>query len=328
MGGSAPPEYHRHHMAEMLAAPMFHHLHLNSVDPDAAIAFYTRVFPSTSPTTWAGLPALASPNSVLILINRVTTPPPAAPETAYWHFGWHVPHAHERMEELRGQHGLNLLPLYTGAGAAAVFISSDTWPAHPGTLGRTKREVEEAQASGIEPRRQGGFAYLRGPDGALVELAGDFETEFFNHVHMFHEHPFCAQLWYQQHLHAMPMARRVLPESVTEGNCRVERGPDATFPSLVPTGTYRTPAAGVAFGDVTLPSYMPQGNQPLAGTRGQLCDHIALSVENLDAWMDKLKAEGVGFLEQQYRLGDTRAVMIEGPSHEAIELVEILTPLP
>ncbi len=35
--------------------------------------------------------------------------------------------------------------------------------------------------------------------------------------------------------------------------------------------------------------------------------------------------EGVGvtFLEEPYRLGDTRAGMIEGPSREAIELVEV-----
>ena len=28
-------------------------------------------------------------------------------------------------------------------------------------------------------------------------------------------------------------------------------------------------------------------------------------------------------LEQPYKLGDTRAVMIEGPSREALELVEV-----
>ena len=43
----------------MLPAPGFHHLHLNSVDPEAAIDFYTRQFPSTSKTSWGGLPALA-----------------------------------------------------------------------------------------------------------------------------------------------------------------------------------------------------------------------------------------------------------------------------
>jgi 4-hydroxyphenylpyruvate dioxygenase-like putative hemolysin len=61
---------------------------------------------------------------------------------------------------------------------------------------------------------------------------------------------------------------------------------------------------------------------PLVPTRGHLYDHIGLSVTDLDAWVAKLTAEGVTFLEQPYRLGDTRAVMIEGPSREAIELVE------
>src|SRR5262249_31063880 len=74
----------------MLPAPGFHHLHLNSVDPDKAIAFYLRQFPSTSKTRWAGLPALASPNNVLIVFSQVDRPPPTSPPTAIWHFGWHV----------------------------------------------------------------------------------------------------------------------------------------------------------------------------------------------------------------------------------------------
>jgi hypothetical protein len=51
-------------------------------------------------------------------------------------------------------------------------------------------------------------------------------------------------------------------------------------------------------------------------------DHIALSVADLDAWSAKLRSEGVTFLGEPYTLGDTRAVMIEGPSREALELVE------
>src|SRR5712691_11042560 len=48
----------------MLPAPGFHHLHLNSVNPDAAIDFYTRQFPTTARTSWGGFPALKSPNNV------------------------------------------------------------------------------------------------------------------------------------------------------------------------------------------------------------------------------------------------------------------------
>ena len=101
------------------------------------------------------------------------------------------------------------------------------------------------------------------------------------------------------------------------------RGPDRTWPALNREGMFRTPRAGVEFGDVSMMWYANQGDRPLVSSRGQLQDHIALKVADLDAWADKLKSEGVTFLEQPYPLGDTRALMIEGPSREAIELVEV-----
>jgi hypothetical protein len=72
-----------------LPAPHFHHIHLNSVDPDAAIDFYTRQFPSTAKATLAGFPALKAGN-VYVLFTKVYAPPPTAPQTAIWHYGWQV----------------------------------------------------------------------------------------------------------------------------------------------------------------------------------------------------------------------------------------------
>ena len=43
---------------------------------------------------------------------------------------------------------------------------------------------------------------------------------------------------------------------------------------------------------------------------------------DLDAWIGKLRSDHVKFLEQPYTFGNGRAVMIEGPSLEAIELIE------
>ena len=65
-----------------VGVPRFHHLHLNSTNPEAAIAFYTRQFPSTSKITFAGAPALKSPNNVLVLFTEVDAPPPLQPQTA------------------------------------------------------------------------------------------------------------------------------------------------------------------------------------------------------------------------------------------------------
>ena len=80
---------------------------------------------------------------------------------------------------------------------------------------------------------------------------------------------------------------------------------------------------GVTFGDVSMNWYMDQTDKPLVGTLGHLMDSVGLSVPNLDPWIAKLKAEGVHFLKEEYKYGNTRAIMIEGPSHEAIALVEV-----
>jgi catechol 2,3-dioxygenase-like lactoylglutathione lyase family enzyme len=306
-----------------LPAPGFHHLHLRSTNPDAAIAFYTKAFPSTARSTWGGMPALTSPNNVLVLFMKVDQPPATQPQTAVWHFGWHVTNERATMARLRAD-GVTLLPLYTSDEGGTVNINSDTWPGTGGVLGLTKQGIEEAKRTNVKPVGGAGFAYIRGPDDALVEVQGDMPAERFNHVHMYHEDPFCAQLWYQKHLNApVPQAGRGGPGPRTEATCKVPRGADRTWPALDVDGMYRTPSAAIAFGDISMGGYMRQGDRPLVSTRGHLADHIALGVANLDAWVAKLRGESVTFLEQPYNLGDTRAVMIEGPSREALELVEV-----
>jgi catechol 2,3-dioxygenase-like lactoylglutathione lyase family enzyme len=306
----------------MLPTPGFHHLHLNSVDPDAAIDFYTRQFPSTEKTRWGGHPALKSPNDVLILFTKVGRPAPSAPQSAIWHFGWHVTDARASLATYKTRREVELLPLYTTEAGGSVLISSDTWPSIGNTLGLTKAQIAEAKANGVRPAGGGGFAYMRGPDDALVEYAGNYPAERFNHVHLYQEDPICASLWYQKHLNA-PVRAGFEATTRTEADCRVPRGADRTWPALGREGMFRTPRAGVEFGDVVLTWYANQGEQPLASSLGQLQDHIAFKVADLDAWIDKLRSEGVAFLADPYRLGDTRAVMVEGPSREALELVEV-----
>src|SRR5712692_185348 len=284
----------------MLPPPGFHHLHLNSVDPDAAIDFYVRQFPTSAKTSWGDLPALTAPNNVLVLFTRVATAPATSPQTAIWHFGWHVTDTRASLEGYKARPDVILLPLYTTDEGGSVLVSSDTWPSTGRTPGLTKAQISLAKAKGVQPTRTGGFAYMQGPDD-----------------------PFCAQLWYQQHLNAPVFAGRTSETPLTEATCKVPRGPDRSWPALDREGMFRAPAAAVVFGDVALPWYVRQGDRPLVSTRGQLYDHIGLSVADLDAWVAKLRGEGVTVLEEPYELGDTRAAMIEGPSREALELVEI-----
>ncbi len=306
-----------------LPAPKFHHLQLNSVDPDAAIAFYVKEFPSTSKTSWQGMPALASSNHVLIVFNKIASAPDADPNvTAYWHFGWSVTDSRKSLDIFRAQN--LLVPFYTDDLGNFVGISSDTYPYPPGVPGRTREQIEEAKVQNLQPTHVAGNGYILGPDGAIIEFTGNAPTERFDHVHVWQDDPICAQLWYEKHLNASPRRQRAdavpLP---TEATCKVPRGPEPSWPSLTKQGTYRSPTGGVSFGDVAMNWYPNQGARPLAPSRGHLIDNVGLSVPDLDAWIGKLKSEGVTFLRQPYKIGDARAVMIEGPSHEAIELIEV-----
>src|SRR5712691_2847289 len=128
---------------QSLPAPGFHHLHLNSPNPDAAIAFYTKQFPSTTKSTFAGLPALKA-GKVYVLFTKVGSPAPTQPQTAIWHFGWHVVDVRENLATYQ-QHKVKLLPLYTSDEGGEVFVSSDALPGAAGTLGRTKAQLAEGK---------------------------------------------------------------------------------------------------------------------------------------------------------------------------------------
>ena len=188
---------------QTLAPPHFHHLALNSTDPEAAIAFYGKEFPSTARTTWEGMPALASPSHVLIVFQKVARPPDAdAMATAYWHFGWAVTDSRKSLDVFRGQK--LLVPFYTDDAGDFVGISSDTFPYPPGVPGRTRAQIADAIAQGLKPVGVGGNGYIKGPDGAVVEFTGNAPAEHFDHIHMWQDDPLCAQLWYRTHLQATP----------------------------------------------------------------------------------------------------------------------------
>jgi hypothetical protein len=106
----------------------------------------------------------------------------------------------------------------------------------------------------------------------------------------------------------------------------VTLGTEPSYPSTYKRGHFRSPPAmGVTFSGVVLRWYMNQEKTPLAPQRGGVVDHIGLSVPNLDPWIAKLRSENVKFLKgpTPYMVGNMRAVMIEGPSREAIELIEV-----
>ena len=158
----------------------------------------------------------------------------------------------------------------------------------------------------------------------MIENAQAGQSERFNHVHMYHEHPRCAMEWYVSHLGAtLPQGRGgAAPAPPASGDCKTLTYAPPTWPSFAKTGFVRDPAGGVLFDDISI-SIRPWPGGGLVSTRGKLVDHWALSTSDLTATVARLKREGVKFLEEIHPWGSMRAAMIEGPDRIAIELVEV-----
>jgi hypothetical protein len=309
----------------------FHHVHLNSMDPKAAADYYLKPFAaSTSRTTVQGFEAVKTGN-IYLLFTKVNTPPQnelTGPQTSVWHYGWNNPNSREANQRYRSM-GLQIAQMWDALDGKLVDMSSDVLPGLP-----TQEQILEMRAKGTKPTLQGGFGYLRGPDGTMIENAQSGTTERFNHVHMYHEHPRCAMEWYQKHLGArMPAGRGGAgrggaaptgPVPATSADCNNPRTvySPPTWPSFAKTGFVRDPAGGVTIDDISI-GIRPWPGGGLVSTRGKIVDHWAVSTADLDKTVARLKGENVKFLEEIRPWGSSRAAMIEGPDRIAIEIVEI-----
>jgi hypothetical protein len=299
-------------------APMHvHHVHLNSMNPATAAGYYPKAFPvSAVTTTFNGQPAVKTGN-VYLLFTKVNTPPHnelTGPQTAVWHFGWNTPDSRKYDQDFRAK-GLKIAQMWDAADGKLVDMSSDTLPGLP-----TQEQILEMRAKGVQPTRKGGFGYLRGPDGALIENAQAGNVERFNHIHVYHEHPLCAIQWYMEHLGAtMPQRVPTVPSST---DCKQPYAPP-TWPSFFKfPGFVRDPSGSVKFDDIDI-LIRPWPGGGLVSTRGHIVDHWALSVADLPPTVERLKSEGVKILEEIHPWENTRAAMIEGPDRVAIEIVEV-----
>src|SRR6058998_3646294 len=211
-------------------APMHvHHVHLNAEDPKAAAAYYPKPFAaSASATTFNGYEAVKTGN-VYLLFTKVTAPPQTeltGAQTSVWHFGWNTPDSRKYNERFRAM-GLQIAQMWDAADGKLVDMSSDTLPGLP-----TQEQILEMRAKGVQPTREGGFGYLRGPDGAMIENAQAGQAERFNHMHMYHEHPQCAMQWYTTHLGARLAqgAGGGAPEAPAAGDCHARSYAPPTWP--------------------------------------------------------------------------------------------------
>jgi catechol 2,3-dioxygenase-like lactoylglutathione lyase family enzyme len=313
------------------ASPRLHHVGLNSVDPEKAIAWYLALWPSATRTTVAGYPAVQA--DMLLLFNKVQRPPAGAwrhdlhraePQSAFWHIGANIntTDTKERLNAL----GVVHLPLYISPGDTTKSV----WRSGLAPYAGTPSAAQVATAPTVAAR-EGGFSYVVAPDGVLFELTGGPTTRAsFAHIHFYHEQPLCAANWYVERLGMeLPAVRDSSGKESPHAPwspCEAQYG-EAGWPSLEPIGTIRQPAGSVRFGNGTMSWYPRQcvGNrcgrdQKLVPSRGQALDHVAFIVDEFDALYARLQREGVRILESPHSFGNMRAFMIEDPDGLAIEL--------
>ncbi|HEX9001116.1 MAG TPA: hypothetical protein VGB07_14525, partial [Blastocatellia bacterium] len=162
-GQTVPPSANEAH---------FHHLHLNSLDPKAAIDFYTSRFDSEK-AKFAGLLDAVWTQKSWMLFSKVNTPPVSDLTSSIWHFGWgaeNMKAEYERQQKLGTKFHTPLTDISDiggNAGAKDLFY----------------------------------YAYVESPDKALIELntAGHHR---FGHLHLFSTDPIAAGEWYIKHFGA------------------------------------------------------------------------------------------------------------------------------
>lgn len=276
-------------MAGEPAAPsaQFHHVHLNSTDPAAAVEFYTAKFKARK-EKFADLGDAVWTGDSWLLFNKVTTPPPAELIAGIWHIGW----------------------------GAEDMQTTYQKQVDSGTKFATPITDITAMTGGSRPFY---YAYVAGPDGALIEL-NTANHHNFGHVHLFSADPPAAGAWYAQNF-----GWRIFAQSQK----REFRGVQIAPAAFVTAGHVSMIIYPIEYVRAAAPDAW-QGRSGFVTTRGRAVDHLGFSVPDLDVTLDRLRKNGVRITAEPASAADgqLRFAFVAGPDEVAIELIEDRTTRP
>lgn len=134
------------------------------------------------------------------------------------------------------------------------------------------------------------FAFVEDPWGTKIELLDDGEPGF-HHVHLATADPQATLVWYENAFEGEPSDFRRL--------------------SFIP---------GLRYGDIWL--LVAKAQSVTTPNDGSSLDHIAWSLQDLDATVERLRAAGVEILVEPVVSGDRRVAFVRGPDGARIELIE------
>src|SRR5262249_16556886 len=240
--------------APALALPTFHHIHLNSVNPERSLAWYEQYWPKGRKTTFAGFPAYSDGKGFYLLYTKVAKQAPGAfsrsgersvPQSAFWTFGstFEGPNLNAVLERLGklDRKDFELVTLFGGSDGKQTATHSLTLPMGGQLL--TGTAIRERAGRGQETQAASGgldFAYVVDRDGMLVEVTSGNTEGFRAHTHFWGERPLCTANWHVDHLGAQfPTNQNAFNAGLTFKNgrwdpCDVPAG-EVTYPPSTPS---------------------------------------------------------------------------------------------
>jgi catechol 2,3-dioxygenase-like lactoylglutathione lyase family enzyme len=269
----------------------FHHLHLNTTDPQAAIEFYTSKLESEK-RKFAGVEDAVFAYNSWLLFTKVATAPKSEITSGIWHMGWGG--------------GDNMKETYQKQ------VDNGTKFATPIT------DLSD-QCDGKGGNGRFYFAYIDGPDHALIELnTTAAANRYFGHVHLLSEDPIAAAEWYMKEF---GLTRRGSgpPSREVRYRCGRQTGPSVSLMMddvsviIYPVGNAKAAFPGAW-----------KGRDQIESSQGHSIDHLGFSVENLDQTLARLKNDGVRITGEPRSMagGKLRYAFIEGPDRVRIEVLE------
>ncbi|HYM13226.1 MAG TPA: VOC family protein [Bryobacterales bacterium] len=262
----------------------FHHLHLNTTDPAAAIDFYTRHF-DCEKARFAGVADAVWSQKSWLLFTKVAEPPAWELTSAIWHFGWGA-------EDMKAayQHQTDL---------GAKFFTPLT-------------DIRWLAA------REFYYAYVVGPDRALIELntAGHHH---FGHLHLFSEDPIAAGEWYVKYLGAVRRGSQP-PSREPRFHDGVQFAPSVSLMA----DNVNIIIYPIQYSKAAYKEHWQTGPSGMSSTKGRVVDHVGFSFENLPEALQSLRESGVKVTDEIRTAagGKIKYAFIEGPDKIRIELVE------
>jgi len=273
---------------EPAPAPLahFHHVHLNSTDPAAAIAFYTSKFDCEKAKFAGKIDAVWAQKSWL-LFDKVSKPPKSEITSAIWHIGWGA-------EDIKATYQKQL-----DSGTKFETPLSDI-----SDIGGGKAN------SGLLL-----FAYVDGPDHELIEL-NSATHHHFGHIHLLSKDPIAAGEWYIKEL---GMVRR--GSGPVSREPRIYRGFQIGPSMSLMMDNVNFIIFPMEYAKTQWPELWKERND-FESTSGHVTDHLGFSVDNLGQTLERLKKDGVKVTDGPNSSPGGAHAFVEGPDHVRIELVE------